>query len=113
MRGGPRSRCQFAPASGILRSPLLSRLIEIFQVGSRLILPSGHQVAVLADVIILLADRDVMVALGADILEPDRLAFPPVVLGHGTRAGQRVVDGRDLVVQDSWFGLLEGDALVD
>src|SRR5215510_16508348 len=69
--------------------------------------------AVLADVVVLLADRDVMVALGAHVLEPDRLALATVALGHGPRARQCIVDRRDLVAQYVRIGVVEGDSLLD
>ena len=48
----------------------LSRLLEIAQIGWRLILAGRHQVAVAAHEIVLLADDDVIVVLGAIILVP-------------------------------------------
>src|SRR5438067_13443043 len=53
-----------------LRS-LFRVLIEIFQIGSRLALPHGHQVAVPTHQLVLTAHEDVMIVLIACILAPD------------------------------------------
>src|SRR5215469_15735273 len=89
-----------APTSGRLRpsstgygAPLRHSLLllEILQIRRRLILLRRHQEAVLADIVVLLADQHVMIAVGALRLEPDRLrllgAF--VFLGGRERTRQR------------------------
>src|SRR5438552_16928447 len=84
------------PPNAKVSSPASARrLIEEFQIGRRLILAGRHQVAVAADEIVVLADHHVMVALGADIFEPDRLGteVAPVGLHHGPRSRQRVEIG--------------------
>src|SRR6266705_2309812 len=52
--------------------PSFPRLIEISHVGGRLALLGRHQITVRADEIGLLADADMGVVLGANILGPDR-----------------------------------------
>src|SRR5215510_16177590 len=95
--------------------PSLPRPVEIAQIGRRLVLPGRHQVSVGAQKIVLAADGDMEVALGADGLAPHwpRSLRAAVGLVHGPRAGQGVVDDRDVVVQEIWVGLVEVDALLD
>src|SRR5262249_40168798 len=66
----PRRR---GPAAS--RQSLLLRLVEISQIRRRLILLRGHQVAIGAQEIILLADDHMMVVLGTNRLAPDRVFF--------------------------------------
>src|SRR5262249_49613112 len=84
--GGVRPRC-----AG-WRSP--RRFLEVAKIGRRLALLDGHQVAVSAHPIGLLADMDHGLALGTDVLGPDR---PPgllatVFLVHGPCPRERIVD---------------------
>src|ERR1700730_12008984 len=58
-------------------------------------------------------DAHMLIALGANGLDPDRTARAMVVLGHGPRTGQRIVDRRDFVVKGVRIGLVEKDALLD
>src|SRR5262245_7438324 len=94
-------------------SPL--RLLEIRQIRRRLILPGRHQLAVTAKVVVLLADEHMGVALGADVVFPDRtrirFAVGSLLLGIGPR--QRVVDDGDLVPEDVAVALVEVDLLLD
>jgi hypothetical protein len=64
-------------------------LLEIFQVGRRLVLPGWHEIAVSAQAIILPGDFDVSVALRAHFLVPDRLlvGFANVFLRRRPRLG--------------------------
>src|SRR6266446_8069405 len=75
----------------------LSRLLEIAQIGRRLILAGRHQVAVATHEIVLLADDDVIVVLGTIVLVPAFVRDALIVLGHGPRLRERVIDDRDLV----------------
>src|SRR5262245_28646967 len=91
-------RCRKGAIHPIIRSPrrrgraasrrlLLLRLVEISQIRRRLILLRGHQVAIGAQEIILLADDHMMVVLGTNRLAPDRVFFciAKVLVGDGAR----------------------------
>src|SRR5260370_39003338 len=77
----------------------LPRLLEVFQIRGWLVLLGGHQIAVRAQEIVLLADGDVVIVLGTIVLVPDRIVLAAKLLGHRPRAGQRIVDRGDLVEQ--------------
>src|SRR4051794_19442755 len=51
---------------------LLRRLLEISEIRRRLVFPGGHQVAVGAEEIVVLAELDVLVVLDTDLFAPDR-----------------------------------------
>src|SRR6266853_5495014 len=91
----------------------LSRLLEIAQIGRHLILAGRHQVAVAAEEIVLLADNDVIVVLGALVILPQHLAFAAIGLGHGPGPRQRMVDRGDFVMKEVGVILVEIDALLD
>src|SRR5262247_1376753 len=107
----------FCLAAGHLRLPWnfrlasLPALLEIAQVRRRLILARRHQQAVRAQHVVLLADSDVRIAFGADVLEPDEVALAAILLDHRPGARERIVDGRDLVDEDVGIALVERDAL--
>src|SRR5579862_2770933 len=86
-------------AAGWRDGSLPRRLAEIPQVGRGLILAGRHQLAVGAQEIVVLVDTDMQVVLGADDLAPGRTGFglAPIVLGHGPRVRQRMIEHRDLV----------------
>src|SRR5262249_289486 len=95
----------------LLRWPLLRywvqaasllRLLEKSRVGRRLVFPRRHQVAVRAQVVALLADDHPGIPLRANELAPDRsrTRIAIVVLGHGPRPRQGIVDGRNLVIEN-------------
>src|ERR1700733_15278021 len=91
-----------------------SLLLEELQIGRRLILLCRHQEAVLADIAVLLADEHMMVAVGALVIEPDRLRVlaAGVFLVGRERPRQRVVLDRDVVVQQLGVGQIKVDAFV-
>src|SRR4029077_19160110 len=97
----------------LLPSPSSLRLVEIRQIRRRLILPGGHQGAVRALEIALAANEDVLVILGAMILDPDRVTVALVAPVHRPRARQGVVERRELVAQDVRIGLVEKQPLLD
>jgi hypothetical protein len=77
-------------------------LLEIAQIWRRLVLFGGHQEAVGAKEINFLADANMSVAFGADLVaKPDRFLArdAPVGLGHHPRSAQRMVDGGDIIVK--------------
>src|SRR5262245_48357735 len=76
-------------AQGVLSFP---RLLEISQIGRRLVLLGGHQVAIRAHHVDLLPDADMFIALGTNGLDPDRIAHAMVALDDRPRTGQRMVD---------------------
>src|SRR5215475_10190341 len=89
-------------------------VLEIFQVGWRLALAHRHQEAVGADIVVVLADLDVTVVLGAIVLEPHHvLGLAHVLLGHGPGPRERLVEGGDLVDENIAIALVEIDALLD
>src|SRR5262245_55779833 len=69
--------------------------------------------AVGADHVGFRADADVLVALGANRLDPDRIANAVVVLDHRPRPRQGMIHGGDFVVQDVRISRVEIDALLD
>src|SRR6267154_5045272 len=89
------------------------RLVEIFQIRRRLVLPGGHKGAVRALEITLAAKEDVLVVLGAMILDPDRVTVALVAPNHCPRARQGVVESRELVTQDVRIGLVKKHPLLD
>src|SRR5215470_13247048 len=99
--------------SGISGSPSLPALLEIAQVRWRLVLARRHQQAVRAQHVVLLADGDVRIAFGADVLEPDEVALAAILFDDRPGARERIVDGGDLVDQDVGIALVERDALLD
>src|SRR6202023_2211209 len=72
----------------------LARLLEISQIGRRLVLLGRHQEPIPAQEIVLLADGDLPVAFGNIILRPDRtrIRVAHVFLVDGPRARQGMVD---------------------
>src|SRR5262249_12980797 len=66
-----------------------------------------------ADHVVLVADTDVLIALGADGLDPDRIVHTQIFLGDDPGTAQRAVDGRDLIEQDVGIGLVVVDPLLD
>src|SRR5258707_10133780 len=89
--------------------------IEITQVRRRLALAARHQEAVGAQVVDFAADPDQRGSLDAIGLDPVemRLRLAQVSLVDGPRPRQRIVDHRDLVMQDIRIGLVEIDALLE
>src|SRR5713101_6888423 len=94
---------------------LLPRLVEKSQIRRRLILPHRHQIAVSAQEIVLLADDDMLVALGANRLAPDRAFFciAKVLLDNGPRTRQSIVDDGNFIIKRVRIGLVEIDPLLD
>src|SRR5258707_911002 len=86
---------------------------KIFQIRRRLPLSGGRQVAGVADQVGLSAARDLTIVLRADELVPLGGAITPIAPLHGPGTRQRMVDRRDLVVQETRIGLVEADALLD
>src|SRR5216683_1277045 len=96
------------------RSPIV--LPKITQIRRRLVLHGGHQEAVAAEVINLLANADMNIAFAANLVaKPDRFAAGDASEGLVDHPwpGQRMVDGGDVVVQQVAIGLVEIDALLD
>src|SRR6266700_2619066 len=90
--------------------------LEIFQIGSRLAFADGHQIAVGGQNVVLLADGDVVVVLGANIFGPDHLLLVPLAMRaarHRPRAGERMVDRGDFVAEDVRVRLVEKNPLLD
>src|SRR5215472_13460746 len=93
----------------------MPRLLEISQIGGRLVLLLRHQHALGAEVVALVADRDVALSVGADIFAPfrPRPAGAAEALGDRPGPGQRMVDHRDLVAQNVAVGAVEIEELLD
>src|SRR5215472_14558908 len=99
--------------SYVIRS--LPRLLEIPQIRRPLAFLRRHQQAIPADHVVLLADANMWVALGAIPRNPH---FPfariaNVILGHCPRTRQRVIKDRHFVMQDIAVGPVEVNALPD
>src|SRR6476660_92810 len=77
----------------------LALLIEVVQVRRLLVLPDRHQQAIGAQEIVLLADDDMLIVGGADVLAPLVVALATIAAGDGPGSRQRVVDDGDLVAQ--------------
>ena len=82
--------------------PLILDLFEMSLVRWRLVLVGGHQVAVPAKEVALLADFDITVALGHPLRLLDR--HTRIFLCNCPRPCQRVVDRRD--IEDVRIGLI-------
>src|SRR6202023_1704527 len=97
------------------RYSLLLRLLEIPRVGRLLALARGHQQAVGAQEIVLLADGHVAVAFRADEFGPigPRVGIADIGPGHRPRPRQGMIKHRDLVVHEALVGLVERDALLE
>src|SRR6266702_4940775 len=93
----------------------LSRLIEIPRVWRRLVLPGGHQVAIRAQEIGVVADADHGVVFRASFGAPERPGFwvATGLLGDRPRSRQRMVEHCDFVINDVLVGLVEVNALLD
>src|SRR5205823_2076560 len=61
-----------------------------------------------------LGDFDVAVVLDADVLMPSRSRSrrAPVALEHRPRTRKRMIDDRNLIVQNHWIGCVEIDPLL-
>ena len=79
-------------------------------------MPSGparrHQQSIGADVIVLLADYDVLVVLVTRSLDPAGSFLAPIGLVHEIGPRERIVDRRDVVVQKPGITLVEVNPLV-
>src|SRR5215472_11748441 len=115
MPAGDTCRMACAVGSNASSRELPPRRLEILQIRRRLVFAGGHEVAVGAEEVVLLADDDLIVALHARALVPFRpwigVAAERLVDAPGPRQSM-VVDG-DLVVQDVGIVLVEMKALLD
>src|SRR5262249_25321541 len=87
--------------------------IEVAQIGRCLVLLGRHQIAVHAAQVGLLAEKHIAVVLGADVLDPGRVADASVAPGHRPGSGQGVIERGDLVAQHVVVGLVEEQPLLD
>src|SRR5581483_11166926 len=90
----------------------LRLVLEIGQVRRRLAFAGGHQLAVAAEVVLLLADPYLVLILAADGLHPVR-GLVPIGAQHRPWPRERMVEHGDLVVQGVLVGLVEEDAFLD
>src|SRR5450631_3944751 len=111
----PQPASSRATAMATMRAWRILRSLEIFQVGRRLALSGGHQIAVGAQEIVLLADDQLVVALGAISLGParTRILAAPKGLVHAPRPGQGMIEHGDLVMQNVRIGLIEMEPLFE
>jgi hypothetical protein len=87
----------------------------VHQIRRRLILSCRHQEAIDTQEIILLADDDLVIALGAIVFDPARARIW-IALEHlvdAPRPRERVVDHRDLVMEIGRVGLVEMESLLE
>src|ERR1700722_174209 len=94
---------------------LVLLLFEIPRVRRRLILAGRHQEPVRAQEIRIIADLHHGVIARAGFLEPDRLRIGIALIGSilGPWLRQRMIVGRDVVVQQILVGFVEIDPLLD
>src|SRR5262249_29808719 len=97
----------------VVRRHLPLRLIEMPQVGWRLARSARPQLAVNLDVVGLPLDENIVVVLGTAVLDPNRVTRAAIAAGDCPGAGQRVVNGRDLVAQNVRVRFVKEDALPD
>ena len=72
-----------------------------------------HQIAVSAEHIVFVPDMEMLVALGANRLDPDWVGLAVVVLSYCPRSGQRIVDRCNFVMQNVLIGFVEVDPFLD
>src|SRR5262249_772545 len=91
------------------------RLLEIAQIRRRLVLLRRHQLAIGAEIVVLLADAHMRVELRAHVRLPDRarIGIAEAGLQLLVRPRERVIDDGDLVIELVGIGLVEPDALLD
>ncbi len=108
-------RRSIARLRDLLNEPSFLRLLEIPQIRRRLVLPGGHQQAVRAQVVVLLADDDIHVALGAENLAPvrTRIRVAPKGLVDAPGPRQGVVEHGDLVMQKVRIVPVEMEAFLE
>src|SRR5262245_188544 len=99
--------------TALAQSVALSITLEILQVGRLLALLAGHDGAVTAEVIDLVADGDPGLTLRAIVLGPPHSLLALEGLHHGPRPRQRAVGCRRLDPQRAGSGLVEIDPLLD
>src|SRR5258708_13056491 len=93
---------------------LLPRLLEIAQIGRRLVLLRRHEITVAADKVPFLPDVDVHVVFRAQVfVELDLAGHPLIALRHRPGPRQRVVVSRDLVQENIPVRLVEGQSFLD
>src|SRR5229473_2648926 len=90
----------------------LPRRREITKIRRRLVLLGRHQHVVSAQEIILTADQNMMIVLGAVVLQPDRAGVAAISLRDRPGPRQGVVDDGDLVVKRIRIALVEKKALL-
>src|SRR6266849_6884569 len=92
---------------------LVSFLIEVSQIRRLLALLDRHQVAIRTQQIVLVADRDVVVAFDTVVFRPNSLLLTTVVSRHRPRARQRMIDRGHFVVKNIRIVLIEVNPLLD
>src|SRR5262245_19589830 len=107
----------FRSAPCALRVPRPSAIppspsLEITQVRRLLPLLRRHQQPVGAEHVVLVADLHMRIIDRAIAFGKDRVALATVCLQHGPGPRQRIVDGRDLVVQVVRIVLADEEALL-
>src|SRR5215470_5878538 len=108
-------RVSLALNAGLRAAKLFLRVlhVKVPQVRWSLALLGGHEEPVGAAHVGFIAELDVVVVLGADRFDPDRIADAVVVLRNRPRPRQRVVDRGDLVAQNVGLVLVLVEALMD
>src|SRR5215813_7163003 len=93
--------------------PLFAGGVKEAQVWRSLIFPRRHEIAFVVHEVILLADHDVVVVLGAVILEPHDIAVAAIALVDRPWPREGIVDDGDDIVHDVRIGLVERNLLLD
>src|SRR5215470_6037071 len=111
-RAGARRESN-APNSLYAHGSTSSARCEVSQVRWRLVLPGRRKIAIVADRVDLLAQRYILIVVRAKVLDPFYVAIASIAPRHGPRTGERMIDRRDLVVEEIRVALVEIDALLD
>src|ERR1043165_7837890 len=90
----------------VLVWPLFSGGIEEAQIRRSLILPRRHEITFVVDEIVLLADDNVVIVLGAVILEPHDIAVAAIALVDRPGMREGIVGDGDDIVHDVRIGLV-------
>jgi hypothetical protein len=90
-------------------------LLEVSEIGRRLILLGRHQEPIPAQPIVFLADDNIHVALNARRFAPlwTRIGIAPISLVYAPRPRQGMVEHGDFVMKNARIGLVEMESFLE